>query len=620
MGSQEGEASLSHEQPGSEHELGSAHEPARPSTYWEMRESYTDTGEMDPLLPFAEMGASDGNNFSLLQAQIAEYASGPDQSKLESLLEEIIASQGKLGSIGLIADNLKELHIPRQYHKRLIEALASQAPEAMIRNFDAFDVSGVSLASIVENIKSSSFEPELSRKRLLLWAPVFHEKFPGSEELLRGTVIEIIGTLRDADTVLSLISRLDTFEEDTGILNEECFRALSRKVETLNKDNLLAGKMTFRQGGLEAEDYTLRYLRNVLHQYSGYFGLDPQSADQIIADSIFWAERYYDAYYRPDAETANTATEEKGLSGESFASAEKERTTKEIAEAFEAVGIPLTEKLAALLNSSEMLADNVPLLGSIYTQASSMLRGSVNREAALFQDTVKLDASSLRDKLDQVLDKMHYTETQLFVKFIRSICLPETPASRSTSPKVSHITPEMHCGSCTDAEGYFLEWIQFKKGGGSKTFEQNGLGAMNIIVDRNREPLFIEKINLGQPSALTLRPVLFKGIEIPAGSLVALQHDSFEPGVSGRSMPKNVFSLESVTGAKFLRFSTLAVDPQFRERAFRDHLILQVRRGFASPEKATLAELLEIARGEVSERMLAANAPVAEDWQANRAA
>jgi hypothetical protein len=52
-------------------------------------------------------------------------------------------------------------------------------------------------------------------------------------------------------------------------------------------------------------------------------------------------------------------------------------------------------------------------------------------------------------------------------------------------------------------------------------------GEINIFVDEYGQPLFMEKLNMGDNhSCISLKPVLMNGVRIPAGSLFSVDYDA----------------------------------------------------------------------------------------------
>ena len=143
-------------------------------------------------------------------------------------------------------------------------------------------------------------------------------------------------------------------------------------------------------------------------------------------------------------------------------------------------------------------------------------------------------------------------------------------------------------GSCSQAEEFFLELAHGRVRRG---------GSVNVFVDDAGEPRLIEKMNLGEShSAVVLEPVELNGVTLPPGSLCALSHIDGPPAratSNGRCLP-----LAAVAQVRFLRLTTLAVEPPIRARAFSAQLEAQVRARMLSPATTTLAELRGFARRE----------------------
>lgn len=147
-------------------------------------------------------------------------------------------------------------------------------------------------------------------------------------------------------------------------------------------------------------------------------------------------------------------------------------------------------------------------------------------------------------------------------------------------PKLALAEGEMHIGSCTTAELYFLEYGYGLVGENRREAREIvdrsliEFKAFNYILDDEGKPLMIEKVGLGNShSCLTLREVELNGVHIPAGSLMGVRYD---PVARHQGRPRD----EGVISAKecqfqFLRLSTLAVEPEHRAGTFGMHLRFQ---------------------------------------------
>jgi hypothetical protein len=292
---------------------------------------------------------------------------------------------------------------------------------------------------------------------------------------------------------------------------------------------------------------------------------------------------------------------------------------EEVLNEFKKIGLPLNETLTGMINeSSEHQGGR---RGSGFTQLSRQLAERVrlsgaDRGVTLFDSSVISDLedqkyannnedlkttqlSSLLDKekilgvyekakdpgsklaLGMMIDLLGFSE--------KDPSVPELPFSKD----------KMEIGTCTTAENYFFDYL---KGSMYKDLFSSGQAKMNVIVDSSGQPLFMEKIGVGEShSAISLRPTYINGVKIPAGSLVALQYESKgENKKETASHEGSVINMADIKAFEFLRFTTLAVDPKDREKTFGEHLKWQKENKIAEAETIQLQDFVKKAQEEIS--------------------
>ncbi|HET8897865.1 MAG TPA: hypothetical protein VFN09_03700 [Rhodanobacteraceae bacterium] len=195
----------------------------------------------------------------------------------------------------------------------------------------------------------------------------------------------------------------------------------------------------------------------------------------------------------------------------------------------------------------------------------------------------------LAARLDAVAAAIELPESQLIHGLIAD--LVGQPRATNDCASLPGMPDKPDIGSCSAAEEYFLEIAHGRVRRG---------GQVNVIADARGQPLLVEKMQLGEShSALSIQPIVMNGVRLPAGSLFALQRrdpDTAQPLPHGA-----LLSLDCIEEARFLRFTTLAVAPEHRARAFKYQLEAQIRNDMFSPKVTTLDDM----RGFVA-RMLAA--------------
>lgn len=185
--------------------------------------------------------------------------------------------------------------------------------------------------------------------------------------------------------------------------------------------------------------------------------------------------------------------------------------------------------------------------------------------------------AGMRDRLHAVRAALVLEESRIFTDLLGQLLAREACMRHRLPP----MPVKPNIGSCSQAEEFFLELAHGRVRRG---------GTVNVFVDEMGEPLVIEKMGLGEShSAMVLAPLDLNGVTLPPGSLCALTHaDDLRPRASphGHCLP-----LAAIAAARFLRLTTLAVEPPIRARAFSAQLEAQVRGRMLSPTSTTLAEL-----------------------------
>jgi hypothetical protein len=152
-------------------------------------------------------------------------------------------------------------------------------------------------------------------------------------------------------------------------------------------------------------------------------------------------------------------------------------------------------------------------------------------------------------------------------------------------------------GTCTTAETYFLEFAyhpgMFKWRGGDS-------GYMNVIVDDAGNPLMLEKIGIGDPhSAITVQEIVLHNVRLPAGTLLGVGYNP--QAITKQPLPIDGYDRQRFVkgqagsikasecgGFKYLRLSSLTVEPERRAAALDYLLRLQKESSFPMAERAEI--------------------------------
>lgn len=188
----------------------------------------------------------------------------------------------------------------------------------------------------------------------------------------------------------------------------------------------------------------------------------------------------------------------------------------------------------------------------------------------------------------QIQQHANLEESQLICSLIEDVILPKSPIENQIV-EVQALVDKPKVGSCPMAENFFLKIAH-------RRVLRNG--EINIFVDVHGQPIFMEKLNMGDNhSCISLKPVLMNGVRIPAGSLFSVSYDAEQlvEKRQNREFKGFVIPYQAISGWWFLRLTTLAVSPQNRKRAFSTHFQQQVDNGLYSPGTTELQQLIDVA-------------------------
>lgn len=237
-----------------------------------------------------------------------------------------------------------------------------------------------------------------------------------------------------------------------------------------------------------------------------------------------------------------------------------------------------------------------PVRDSGFAAASLLARGwphgwrrvdelAIPRQSAAGQYSELIEMlAALRRGVAGVGDGLAWPESRLLVRMLAQVLARDGSARHRLTPMP--VKPQI--GSCSQAEEFFLELAHGRVRRG---------GSVNVFVDEHEQPLLIEKMNLGEShSAVVLETMCLNGVDLPPGSLCALAH--VDGARSSATAHGSLLPLAAVAQARFLRLTTLAVEPRDRRRAFSAQLEAELRGGMLSPATTTLMELRAFAASE----------------------
>jgi hypothetical protein len=267
----------------------------------------------------------------------------------------------------------------------------------------------------------------------------------------------------------------------------------------------------------------------------------------------------------------------------------REGLDHELVRLFAAQGLPLNVTLREMLN--EHYSHRTERRGAGFTQATRHLAAMVNSRTSAESTPDLRMFSSGADVLPTPGDLrllqalLEREESRILARIIGDLALPGSADRAYVELPVWH--EDLKVGTCPLAEKYFLEL--------AAAFVRRK-GRVNVLVSSSGQPVLIEKLNLGDDhSCISVAPVVLNGVGLPPGSLFSVRYDPAGPFRANRTLPGALIPLDACSGFRFLRLSTLAVDPQHRERAFTMHFATQVAAGLFAPGEATIEQLWRLA-------------------------
>jgi hypothetical protein len=276
-----------------------------------------------------------------------------------------------------------------------------------------------------------------------------------------------------------------------------------------------------------------------------------------------------------------------------WAEVSRDAEDHEVLQAFAEVGFALNATLKEMLN--EHHSHRTERRGAGFTQATRHLATFVNcarvpgepDEARMFLKG--LPPTSSRSVLRQVSAKLEREESRILSAILIDLALP-VPASDGVT-RLPGFPEDLKIGTCPLAEKYFLEIAE-------AFVRRKGLA--NVLVSDDGEPVLLEKLNLGDDhSCISVAPVTLNGVRLPPGSLFGVKYEGDVSLRPNRHLPGNVIPIGRCSGFRFLRLSTLAVSPRYRERAFTAHFQAQVTAGLFAPREATVEQLRQLAQDQL---------------------
>ncbi len=189
-------------------------------------------------------------------------------------------------------------------------------------------------------------------------------------------------------------------------------------------------------------------------------------------------------------------------------------------------------------------------------------------------------------RIAAIAGELEREESRLVLGLLRDLLDACAVVDVDAGPSLVSMEEKPGIGSCSAAEEYFLEIAHGRV---------RRVGEANVLVDEAGDPVLVEKMGLGEShSAMSVRVLCMNGVRLPPGSLFALERG--EPDAVRRHTSGAVLPLGCVQRARFLRLTTLAVEPAVRARAFGRQLESQVQAGMFSPLTTTISNLREFAQ------------------------
>jgi len=283
---------------------------------------------------------------------------------------------------------------------------------------------------------------------------------------------------------------------------------------------------------------------------------------------------------------------------------EDEKISNPVIESFKLQGYPLNFLITNMLNEGKEHQGGRK--GSGFTQASRHLAGYLRHErndldTMIFDDGVRTSLEDQFDygsgekidlrskinikKLHEALDSIETEEGRLIARMI--VDMFDTPIDDQKETVLKAQENKIDLGTCTTSEVYFFHY--FREGISSLSEGAE----MNIIIDDSGNPIMIEKVNIGEShSAITLTECKINNVRIPKGSLVGIKY--------GKEVPKTrldkagfKINIQDCEGFEFLRFTTLAVSPENRKRAFGEHQEVYKQNGINGYDTLSIEEVAE---------------------------
>ncbi len=181
-------------------------------------------------------------------------------------------------------------------------------------------------------------------------------------------------------------------------------------------------------------------------------------------------------------------------------------------------------------------------------------------------------------RLRRIRGQLAHAESGLFMDLLINLVTGQGPAA----PTLHGMPEKPDIGSCSQAEEFFLEIAHGRVRRG---------GSVNVVVDADGRPLMVEKMQLGEShSAIVVAPIRIFDVWIPPGGLCALRYSEPVPAARG-TRHGLVIPLAHIDCARFLRLTTLSVDPSIRVRAFEAQVRNQLESDMFSPLTTRIEQL-----------------------------
>ncbi|OGH93863.1 MAG: hypothetical protein A2538_03305 [Candidatus Magasanikbacteria bacterium RIFOXYD2_FULL_41_14] len=327
--------------------------------------------------------------------------------------------------------------------------------------------------------------------------------------------------------------------------------------------------------------------------------------------------------YNPTAKMADPVPKVE-ITPEAEPAPEVEKSPRQIVQLFRSAGLPLESGLAEMLEENPEFQTSRRGCGFTHAtrRVSEMVAGSRRPEnlGGIFDHSLLADwdeelyqkggmeLSEKTDKwtfvkkelLENILAQTKSPAGKLFVRLLMDILefrkpdpnLPSVEPIKSSDGRFSQV------GNCTTAEIYFYDQIKpYDRIYSLSVGDSYGSHKINYVVDESGDPIFIEKVGLGDDhSAISLKPIQENGVEIPAGSLFALEYDDDASRKKTRADTGSVIPLPDLKKARFLRFTPLVTEGEDRLNAFGKHIEMQQHNGFYQPETISVADFTKKAK------------------------